>query len=84
MPQPVNTTKKPAPPQDMRPPKPDAVQKRDTAAPAAGKIQTDDIILLIIIVVLLFNDCDDKLLLMALAYIFFAIILIDVITKILR
>lgn len=35
-------------------------------------LEKDDIILIIIIAILLFNDCDDTLLLLALAYIFFA------------
>lgn len=50
--------------------KPDIKQKE--VQKSTSSLKSDDLILILVIFMLLFNDCDDKLLLMALAYVFFA------------
>lgn len=47
-------------------------QKKGLSLPFIGRLRTDDLILLAVIFLLLSDDCDDKLLLLALAYVFFA------------
>lgn len=67
--EPRSEAKSPAPPT-----KPEPVQKKALSLLPApfDSMETDDLILLLVVVILIFNECDDKLLLLALAYIFFA------------
>lgn len=50
---------------------PSLAEKKE-APKNASFLKSDDLILILVIFMLLFNDCDDKLLLIALAYVFFA------------
>ncbi len=75
MPKAVNTNAPPVQPVKKELPKNDVIEKKLPSKQngfTLGRLQSDDLILLIIIIALILNDCNDKLLLLALAYVFFA------------
>lgn len=80
MPQPINThceeTVKERPHcSDSKSPEPHNELLKNTEQKGSNLpfgLEKDDLILIIIIAILIFNDCNDTLLLLALAYIFFA------------